>query len=92
MLSEHDRRALRAIERGLLAEDAAFGQRFDADLRPRRHARPTGLGAAQFAGTLLLGLLMLLAGSTAGVVAFFGAASAIALAWWYARTPDRTEP
>ena len=92
MLSEHDRQALRAIERRLLAEDAAFGQRFDADLRPRRPARPTGLGAAQFAGTLLLGLLMVLAGSTAGMVAFFGAAAAIALAWWYAQTPDRAEP
>jgi hypothetical protein len=92
MLSEHDRRALRAIERRLLAEDAAFGQRFDADLEPHRHTLPTGLGAAQFAGTLLLGLLMLLAGSTAGVVAFLGAAAAIALAWWYARTPDRTGP
>ena len=92
MLSDHDRRALRAIERRLLAEDAAFGQRFDAELRPRRHAPPTGLGAAQFAGTLLLGLLMLLAGSTAGAAAFLGAAAAIATAWWYAQTPGRAEP
>ena len=84
MLSEHDRRALRAIERGLRADDTAFGQQFDAALPPRRHPRPTGLGAAQFAGTLLLGLLMLVAGSTAGSVAFFGAAAAIGLAWWYA--------
>ena len=44
MLSEHDRRTLRAIERGLLAEDAAFGRQFDADLRPHRPTRPTGLG------------------------------------------------
>ena len=35
---------------------------------------------------------MMLAGSTAGMVAFFGAAAAIALAWWYAGTPDRAEP
>lgn len=92
MLSEHDRRALRAIERRLLAEDAAFGRQFDGGPRPPRPGRPTGLGAAQFAGTLLLGLLMVLAGSTAGTVAFFGAAAAIGLAWWYVRTPDRAEP
>ena len=47
---------------------------------------------AQFAGTLLFGLLMLLAGSTAGVVAFLGAAAAIALTWWYAQDPDRAAP
>jgi hypothetical protein len=92
MLSEHDRRALRAIERRLLAEDAAFGQRFDAELKPRGHAPPTASVAAQFGGTLLLGLLMLLAGSTAGAVAFLGAAAAIATAWWYAQTPGRAEP
>ena len=73
MLSEHDRRALRELERRLAAEDAAFVQRFDADPRPRRPARPAGrAGLAQFAGTLLLGMLMLLAGSMAGAVAFFG--------------------
>jgi hypothetical protein len=92
MLSEHDRQALRAIERRLLAEDAAFGRKFDADLRPHRPTRPTGRGAAQFAGMLLLGLLMVLAGSTAGMVAFFGAAAVIALTWWYVHTPDRAEP
>jgi membrane associated rhomboid family serine protease len=92
MLSEHDRQALRAIERRLLAEDAAFGRQFVADPRRHRPTRPTGRGAAQFAGMLLLGMLMFLAGSTAGMVAFFGAAAAIGLAWWYVRTPDRAEP
>ena len=81
MLSEDDRRTLRELERRLAAEDAAFVRRFDAALprsAPAPGHRPSGL--LQIAGALVLGMLMVLAGSMAGAVAFSGAAAAIGLA------------
>ncbi len=88
MLSDHDRRMLNDLERRLAIDDAAYVRRFDvvAPLRqiPRRHDS----GVAQIAGTLVLGILMLLAGSMAGAVAFLGAATVIGLAWWYVQDPE----
>jgi len=86
MLSDDDRRTLRELERQLGAEDAAFVQRFDAAGRRPRPA--TVFAWPQIAGALALGLLMLLAGSMAGALAFTLAAATVGLAWWYADEPD----
>jgi Protein of unknown function (DUF3040) len=93
MLSDDDRRTLRALEGQLAAADAAFVQRFDAAAsRPRPTSpgptSPAGSGPLiQIAGSLVMGLMMLLAESMAGVLACTGAAAAIGLAWWYADQP-----
>lgn len=81
MLSDDDARALRELERGLAADDAAFVRRFEAV------RAPTANVLAQIVGGLLLGGLMLLAGATAGAVAFLGAAGATGWLWWYAHDP-----
>ncbi len=75
-------RTLRELERRLAIDDAVFVQQFDAA------PAPVPAVAVQMFGGLVLGLLMLLAGSMAGAVAFLGAAAATGLLWWYAHDPE----
>jgi hypothetical protein len=87
MLSDHDRRTVNDLERRLAIDDAAFVRHFDALAPLRQVPRRHGSGVAQIAGTLVLGILMLLAGSMAGAAAFLGAAAVIGLTWWYVQDP-----
>jgi hypothetical protein len=88
MLSDDDRETLRELERRLAAEDTAFVQRFEAGAPGRRRTPPDASGLLQIGGTLVLALLMLLAGSMAGALAFAIVASLIGLAWRYAGEHD----
>lgn len=78
MLEDHEWRTLREVERHLAVEDPQFLQSFNdrSDGLRRRPARralsATAVGAA------LLGVLMMVAGSPAGVVGF----AAIAVLVW----------
>ena len=93
---------MRELERRLATEDAAFVRRFDAvrsssglAARPASDwaLEPAALTAAvllRMVGAVVLGVLMLLAGSVAGVIACAGAAAVIAVIWWYANEPRAT--
>lgn len=85
MLSDDDSRTLRELERRLEAEDTAFVRRFN---RPGQRAHPPTVSVLpQIVGTLVFALLMVLAGSMAGALAFAGVATALGATWWYADGP-----
>lgn len=92
MLSDHERKALRELERQLIADDSEFPQAFDARAQrlDRQHLGVPAKIAITVAVVLLalmLLALMLLVGSLAGALAF---ACAIGLIWLICRPPHGT--
>lgn len=89
MLSDHEWKALREVERGFLTEDPRFAQAFDARAEGLRRAQDGwGMRILVVAG-LLLSLLMLVVGSLGGALAV---AAATWLTWQVARVatdPDK---
>ena len=71
MLSDHERKTLREVERQFLAEDPEFTRSFDtrAQRLRRRHLDGVSVKIAIVAA-VLLGALMLVAGSPSGALAF----------------------
>lgn len=90
MLSEHERRTLREVERLLLTEDPDFARSFDARSRSLQHAPDAvGLKILVVAG-LLLSALMLVTGSLSGAAAFAVATGIIWSVWRFSGAAPRT--
>ena len=91
MLSDHEQERLRALERQFRAEDPEFTRSFDTRARHlrRQHGDSVsltigiGIGAA-----VLLGALLLLAGSPGGALAFVAAVGLI----WLGRLQRSVSP
>ncbi|WP_214403661.1 DUF3040 domain-containing protein [Pseudonocardia lacus] len=84
MLDDHERKALREVERRLLREDPGFGRDFDARARRLSHPSHAGVGIKIFLlGGSLMSALVLLAGSLSGAAAVAVATWLIWLTWRY---------
>ncbi|MHA6783218.1 DUF3040 domain-containing protein [Pseudonocardia saturnea] len=92
MLSDHERKTLREVERRFLTEDPEFARSF--------HARAQGLQRTQdrwgiqtfLVVGLLLSALMLVTGSLGGAVAFAFATGLIWVAWRFSSAaPHRAQ-
>jgi len=82
MPSEHEREALREVERRLLREDPGFAEAFAARAQDLSHPPPTGVGVRIFlVAGCVLSVLMLVIGSLGGAMAFAAATGSIWLAW-----------
>ena len=81
MLNDHERETLREVERQFLVEDPEFTRSFAtrAQRLERRHL-DGGLVKIAIVAAVLLGALMLVAGSPGGAVAFAAGAALIWLA------------
>lgn len=89
MLNDHERKALREVERRFQAEDPRFTRSFEAhQTRLERHPHKRGARLALVAAALLAAFL-LLAGSSAGALAIALATGLIWLAWSHSAGTDR---
>jgi hypothetical protein len=87
VLSDHERETLRAVERQFLAEDPEFARSFDMRARDLRGGHRVSVSLQiGIVATVLLGALMLVAGSPVGALAF---ATATGLIWQARRHPTR---
>lgn len=92
MLSDHEWRTLREVERRLLTEDPGFVRSFDARAR-RLHGGSDRWGLQIFlVAGVLLSLLMLVTGSPGGAVAFAAATGLIWSAWRFSTSPGQQAP
>jgi hypothetical protein len=89
VLSDHERKALREVERRLVREDPEFARSFDA--RAHRLSRASRDGARiklfLLAGSLLSSIA-LIAGSLSGAVTFAVATALIGLVWRFSTCTD----
>ena len=89
MLSDHERNALRKVERQFQAEDPRFTRSFEAhQARLARHPHKLGADLAVVAATLLAAVT-LLAGSLTGAMAIVVTTWPIWLAWSHSAGTDR---
>jgi len=89
MLSDHERRTLREVERHCMADDPAFTRAFqEQQTRLSRRPQRTGATIAIVAATLLAALL-LIAGSPAGALALATATGLIWMAWRHSTDTNR---
>ena len=90
MLSDHEQERLRALERPFRAEDPEFTRSFDTRARHlrRQHGDSVSLKIGIVAA-VLLGALLLLAGSPGGAPAF---AAAVGLIWLVRRLQRSVSP
>ncbi len=91
MLSDHERRTLRELDGRFLADDPEFPRSFDARAQRLGHTPLGGSATLALAVGVLLCVLMLVAGSLAGALAFAAATGAIWLAWRHS-TGSRRQP
>lgn len=92
MLSDHEWKTLREVERRLLTEDPEFTRSFDTHAR-RLHGGSDRWGIQIFLVTgLLLSALMLVAGSLSGAVAFAAGTGLIWLAWRFSAPTRQRAP
>jgi hypothetical protein len=89
VLSDHERDRLREVERQLLAEDPEFTRSFATCARRLRRRRLGASVKIAVMAALLLGGLMLMAGSPAGALGFAATVGLIWLAWWHSNNPSR---
>jgi Flp pilus assembly protein TadB len=90
VLSDHERKALREVERQFLTEDPRFTRSFEArQTQLTRQSRKPGAGLAVWAAALLAALV-LVAGSLAGALAIAFATSLLWTAWRH--SGDRRTP
>jgi hypothetical protein len=89
VLSDHEWRTLREVERRFLTEDPEFARSFAtrAQRLERRHL-DGGLAKIAILAAVLLGALMLVAGSPSGALAFAAGAALI----WLARRHSNDPP
>ncbi|MGQ0716352.1 MAG: DUF3040 domain-containing protein [Pseudonocardiales bacterium] len=86
MLSDHERKTLREVERQFMLEDPGFAQSFDTDAQ---HLHRDSPGLPRWAYTILLvisstlGLILLVAGSLSGALTFAVVTGLIWAAWRY---------
>lgn len=78
MLSDHERKTLRELERQFRADDPAFSRSFD--VRARRTGR-SRLGTAAAVTAVLVVALMLVSGSLGGALALAVVTGLLWLAW-----------
>jgi Protein of unknown function (DUF3040) len=82
VLNDHERKTLREVERQLVVEDPEFIRSFATRAQRLERRHPEGELAKIFlVAALLLGALMLMAGSPGGALAF----AAVAVLIWVAR-------
>ena len=92
MLSDHEWKTLREVERRLLTEDPEFTRSFDTRAQ-RLHGGSDRWGLQIFVVTgLLLSALMLVTGSLSGAVAFAAATGLIWLAWRFSTATRQRAP
>ena len=96
MLNDHERKTLREVERQFLVEDPEFTRSFAtrAQRLERRHL-DGGLVKIALVAAVLLGALMLVAGSPSGALAFAAVAGLIWLARQHSndtRSRSRRQP
>jgi len=90
VLSDHERKTLREVERQILAEDPEFTRSFDMGAQRLRRERRDGASVKiAIVTAVLLGALMLMAGSPTGALAFAAATGLIWLAWRHSNDPSR---
>jgi hypothetical protein len=89
VLNDHERKTLREVERQFLVEDPEFARSFAtrAQRLERRHL-DGGLVKIAILAAVLLGALMLVAGSPSGALAFAAGAALI----WLARRHSNDPP
>ena len=90
MLSDHERVVLREVEWQFLTEDPEFTLSFEGCARRlcRRRVNGASVKIASMAA-VLLGGLMLVAGSPEGALGFAVTIGLIWLAWWHSNYPSR---
>jgi Flp pilus assembly protein TadB len=92
VLSDHERKALREVERQFQAEDPRFTRSFEAhQTRMARRHRKLGAHLAVLAAALLTTFL-LVAGSLVGALAVAAATGLIWVAWRHSAGTDRGAP
>ena len=88
MLSGHERRVLRDIERRVAADDPGFARSFTRrGMRPHHHSEVPAIVAAVVA--VLLCVPLLLAGSLLGALAVAVTIALVWAAWRRSTAPDR---
>ena len=89
MLNDHERKTLREVERQFLVEDPEFTRSFATRAQHLETQHQDGVGIKIFlVAAVLLGALMLVAGSPSGALAFAAGAGLI----WLARQHSNDTP
>ncbi len=92
MLSDHDRKTLREVERHCMAENPDFTRSFQ-ERQTQLSRRPHQTGAViAITVAALLTALMLIAGSVAGALAFATTTGLIWMAWRHSTDTNRRTP
>ena len=81
MLSDRERHVLNEVERRLASDDPAFARRFAATVQRLGHGPHRRVARIAIATAVLLGGLLLLAGSAVGALAAVAATGLVWLAW-----------
>ncbi|MHA6797675.1 DUF3040 domain-containing protein (plasmid) [Pseudonocardia bannensis] len=92
MLSDHERKALRELERQFMADDPEFPRSFDARAQRLDRKHLGGSATIAIVVAVLLFALMLAAGSLGGALAFAAGTGLIWLAWQYSNDTRRQPP
>jgi Flp pilus assembly protein TadB len=92
VLSDHERKTLREVERQFQAEDPDFTRSFEArQTRLARHPRKLGVRLT-LGSAALLAVFVLIAGSLAGALAIAFATWLIWLVWRHSGATERRIP
>ncbi len=89
MISDHEQRKLRELERRLLDDDPEFPRSFDARARRLGRARLGPADKAVMATVLALGTILLVAGAPGAALALATVAVLLWLAWRTCRPSTR---
>jgi hypothetical protein len=92
VLSDHERKTLREVERQFQAEDPGFTRSFEArQTRMARHPRKLGVHLV-LGSAALLAVLVLISGSLAGALAIAFTTALIWLTWSHSSGSDPRMP
>jgi hypothetical protein len=90
VLSDHEWKTLRNVERQFLAEDPEFARSFDTRARQLRRQQADRVSVKiAMAAAVLLGGLMLVVGSPGGALAFAAMTGLMWLAWRHSHDSSR---
>ncbi len=93
MLSDHEWKTLREVERRILTEDPEFARSFESSAHSLRREHLDGVGLTIFlVSGLLLSALLLVIGSLGGAVAFAITTGLIWWAWHHSVTTGQQAP
>lgn len=92
MLSEHERKTRREVERHCMAKNPAFTRSFEERQTRLSRLRPQTRAVIAIMVAILLTALMLIGGTLAGALAFASATGLIWVVWRHSTNTNRRTP